>query len=201
MTSMRHETEHLLGCVERYTADTGHARQVCRLSLQLFDELQSLHGMGDMERRWLGDAALLHDIGWVLGARGHHKRALDLILADETLPFDPKTRRIVGSIARYHRKALPKKRHPQFVALDAGDQETIRACAALLRIADGLDVSHSSVVRDLVCRRVDDAVVVTCSAPYPALFEEAAALKKSDLFREFFGLDVVIEWQTEQQRA
>jgi exopolyphosphatase/guanosine-5'-triphosphate,3'-diphosphate pyrophosphatase len=195
---MKDEGEPLPEYARRYAADSGHPRQVLRLSIMLFDELRTLHGLGDTERQWLAAAAILHDIGWAYGQKGHHKRSLEMILSDDALPFDTRTRCIVGLIARYHRKALPAMSHPWFADLDAMDRDRVRALAALLRIADGLDVTHSSLVRRLACRRTDTALVVTCTAPCPGIAEEQSARKRSDLFKEFFGLDVVIEWQTGQ---
>jgi alpha-galactosidase len=47
---------------------------------RLFDELQPLHLLGAQERFWLNAGALLHDIGWIEGQKGHHKTALRTIL-------------------------------------------------------------------------------------------------------------------------
>ena len=57
-----------------------HTHQVARLSLRLFDELEPLHRLGPKERFWLRCGALLHDIGWIEGRKGHHKTSLQLIL-------------------------------------------------------------------------------------------------------------------------
>ncbi|MDN7024879.1 hypothetical protein FGU65_08260 [Methanoculleus sp. FWC-SCC1] len=119
-------------------------------------------------------------------------------MENSRLPFDPATRRIVAAVARYHRKALPSMRHPHFAALEPGERACVRALAALLRIADGLDASHTSAVRDIRCRSDGKMTVLTCTGARTAVPERDAAVKKGDLFRETFSQEIVIEWQIVQ---
>jgi len=180
-------------CAGRYGGDLLHARQVCSLSLRLFDELQPLHRGGETDCDYLAYAALLHDIGWTKGRAGHHRRSLALIRSDERLPFDARERLIVGNIARYHRKSLPKKSHAPFAALDAPDRELVCELAALLRVADGLDVTHAGAVREIRCGIHPDRVVIGCTISAPIDEERESAAKKSNLFESVFGRIVVIE--------
>ena len=90
-----------------------HPIQVRRLSCMLFDELQSLHHMGNTERIWLQIAALLHDIGKSICAKDHNKQSRDMIINAAELQLGQKERILVGLIARYHRGALPNRSHRQ----------------------------------------------------------------------------------------
>ena len=65
-----------------------HSRKVTDLALTIFDDLTPLHQMGAHERFLLECTALLHDIGWKFGHKGHSKRGADMIVSDEYLPFD-----------------------------------------------------------------------------------------------------------------
>jgi exopolyphosphatase/guanosine-5'-triphosphate,3'-diphosphate pyrophosphatase len=169
-----------------------HTRQVTRLALVLFDELRGLHGYGPWERFLLRCGATLHDIGWIEGQKGHHKTARRLILEAEDLPFTERERQIVALIARYHRKALPKAKHPGWADLDAADRRRVRVLAGLLRVADGLDRSHLSGVRHLRCETACGEVVVRCDADGPLEAELAAADKKADLLRKALGRPVTV---------
>ena len=173
--------------------EEGHSRQVTALALRLFDELGELHGLGADERRYLHWAGLLHDIGWVDGRQGHHKSSQRLILAAGSLPFDDRVRRIVASVARYHRKALPGDGHGHFAALPPADRRIVRMLAAILRIADGLDRTHCDVVRSVRCRVAPDRVVIACFATGPATAEVEAAREKADLFVGVFGRAVAFD--------
>jgi putative phosphoesterase len=171
--------------------EAAHTHQVTRLSLMLFDELVPLHGLGDDERFYLQCAAMLHDIGWMEGQRRHHKTALRAILSAD-LPFDDRERLIVASIARYHRKALPSTRHDHFAALDAVDRRTVRILGGILRVADGLDRSHLSLVRRLTCTWDDATLTIHARTAARAEPERWAAAKKSDLLADALGREVVL---------
>lgn len=169
-----------------------HADQVTRLALRLFDELKNLHRMGRTERGWLKAAGLLHDIGWIEGRKKHHKTARRIILKTALLPIGLRERRILGEIARYHRRALPRLRHPGFRKLEEGDRKTVQVLAGLLRIADGLDISHKAVVTTLACHTSRARLTVLCRVAGAAEAERSAALKKGRLAENVFHRKLMI---------
>lgn len=174
-----------------------HTHQVTRLALRLFDELSDLHHLGEAERFWLQCAGILHDIGWVEGWKGHHKTSLRIIQTTQLLPLDSKERLIIGSIARYHRKALPSLDHDHFAALEPFEQEKVKILSALLRVADGLDASHQSRVRDIVLHVTKKKIMIQCAIrSLTAIEEETAAAEKSDLIQMVFQRTVAFQWKS-----
>ena len=184
--------EAVLDLARRCRYERGHTHQVTRLALQLFDALTDLHGLGPRERFWLECGALLHDIGWLDGQQGHHKAAQRLIMGDAALPLERRPREIIGLIARYHRKALPSEKHKIYRHLGQADRHRVAVLGGILRIADGLDRTHSSVVQDLRSRVAQRAITITCRLREPADIEFMAAKKKADLLEGVFGRPVVI---------
>lgn len=177
--------------------EEGHTHQVTRLALRLFDELREIHHLGEEERFWLQCAGILHDIGWVEGWKGHHKTALRIIQTTQLLPFESKERLIIGSIARYHRKALPSLEHDHFAALEPPEQEKVLLLSAILRTADGLDATHQSKVRDLVAHVSKKKIVIHCAIKtLTAIEEETAATEKSDLLEKVFQRSVTFRWKS-----
>ncbi len=170
----------------------GHSSQVTRLAMRLFDELGGLHGLGAVERFWLQYAGILHDIGWIEGQKGHHKASLRIILAEPHLPFDERERNIVGSIARYHRRKLPNKGHPSFAALQRGERQKVKALSAILRVADGLDFTQQSLVKDITCEVSPEQVTINCAVSGEAETEKERAMEKGDLFEKVFNRDLAI---------
>jgi len=170
----------------------GHSSQVTRLAMRLFDELKELHGLGAEERFWLQCAGILHDIGWIEGQKGHHKTSLRIILADQHLPFDERERNIVGSIARYHRRKLPNKGHRHFAALRRDERQKVKALSAILRVADGLDFTQQSLVKDITSEVSPDQVIINCAVSGDAEIEKERAMKKGDLFEKVFNRDLAI---------
>jgi CHAD domain-containing protein len=175
--------------------ETEHTHHVTRLALRLFARLARLHGLDDEGRFWLTCAALLHDIGWCEGRGGHHKTALRLTLESPRLPWDERLRRVVGSIARYHRKALPSDAHEHFAVLAAADRAAVRTLAAILRVADALDYSHAGVVDDVACRVTAQRISIRCTVARPADIECQRAVEKGDLMTEVFARELRVTWQ------
>ena len=123
-----------------------HAQQVARLALAIFDQTRSVHGLTDRERDWLEVGALLHDIGVHISYERHHRHSYYLIKNGDLRGFDPKEIEIIALIARYHRQATPKKSHEGFAGLGRATRRAVKALAAMLRLAEGLDRSHSQVL-------------------------------------------------------
>ena len=174
--------------------EEGHTHQVTRLALELFEQLRSLHKMGQTERLWLHAGSLLHDIGWIEGQKGHHKTALRIILDSPLLPFNGRERQIIGSIARYHRRASPKKKHEPYGSLGDRDRQTVRTLSAILRVADSLDVMHEHRVRRLTCRILPEKVTIDCAAQGALDEEREQALSKGRLFEKVFDRNLDIQW-------
>ena len=178
----------------KYDPDTRHSDTVRRLSLELFDQMGDMHLMGYEERYWLGCAAILHDIGWSQGPKGHHKSSLRLILTDKEFPFTSDERCIIGSIARYHRKAHPKNSHFHFAAMSRDNKQKVRFLASILRIADGMDATHSSVVTDIDLKIDPDSITLNCFASNDTTLEQESILKKKDLFENTFRKKLIVKW-------
>ncbi len=175
--------------------DASHTNQVTRLALRLFDQLQPLHNLGPEARDWLHYAGLLHDIGWIEGWKEHHKVALRIILDTPLLPFSNKERLIIGSIARYHRKALPDIKHDHFAALSEEERHVVEVLASMLRLADGLDSTHQRRVRDLECRVTEKKITSQGMVQGEAIEEETAAEGRSDLMSRVFGRKIKFDWK------
>jgi exopolyphosphatase / guanosine-5'-triphosphate,3'-diphosphate pyrophosphatase len=180
---------------EAYRFEAGHAIQVTRLALRLFDDLQPLHGMGNTERIWLRAAAMLHDVGKREDPKEHHKLALEIIVNSASLPFRAEERIIIGLTARYHRGSLPKSDHKYYRDLDDDTRLYVCKLACLLRLADGLDKGHSDLVEDLRCgirrRRVIVRIVGREAPDMSVVFSKAdlfeAVLQKRADFRIMAG--------------
>jgi exopolyphosphatase/guanosine-5'-triphosphate,3'-diphosphate pyrophosphatase len=170
-----------------------HSEQVARLTMRLFDDTRSLHGFGTPERELVEYGALLHDIGWHIGRSGHHKHSAYLIRNGDLKNFSPQEIEIIAQIARYHRKGPPKEKHEAYAALAPRAKKIVRTGAALLRLADGLDRSHASVVRDVKCRVGGKEVKCVVSTRWDAQLELWGARRKREMFEKVFKRSIVFE--------
>jgi exopolyphosphatase/pppGpp-phosphohydrolase len=169
-----------------------HVTHVSYLALRLFDDMKPMHGLGDDDRFLLQSASILHDIGWVEGWRSHHKAALRIILETPLLPFSNHDRLIIGSIARYHRKALPMMAHDHFAALSFEDRKKVQILAGFLRLADGLDRTHGRKIRDVKCRIKKNRILIDCASSFSAQEELDGGTEKADLLSLVFDKEVII---------
>ena len=180
---------------ERCHYEVGHATQVQRLALRLFDALGTRLGCPPSERQTLADAALLHDVGYHINYDRHHKHSYHLILHAELLGITPEEQVVIANVARYHRGAPPKKKHRNISGLDAELRDSILRLSALLRLADGLDRGHVGAVGTLGIRRLARAIRIR---PRPVKgagqlrLELWGAQRKSQLLAELAGVAVEI---------
>ena len=186
----------VLRLAESCSYERAHTHQVTRLALKLFDELQPLHELGRNERFYLNCAALLHDIGRVARDKGHHKESLKIVMRSPLLAFDRQTRRIIGSVARYHTKAAPSKKHGHFVRLEAEQRRVVVLLSAILRLADALDRTHRTLVHQLWCEVNGQQIIVWCvlrgdPKHHRTLYRRA--LEKGKLLEKVYKRDLVIE--------
>jgi len=170
-----------------------HANQVARLAVAIFEQTRSVHGLTDREREWLEYAALLHDIGVHIKYEGHHKHSYYLIKNGDLRGFEPDEVLTIALVARYHRRATPKLRHDDYADLPRKSRRTIRALAAILRLAESLDRSHSQSLSgiELHDRREDALLQVRASGD--AELELWAAARHSAPFERLIGKPLRVE--------
>jgi exopolyphosphatase/guanosine-5'-triphosphate,3'-diphosphate pyrophosphatase len=123
-----------------------HAQQVARLALSIFEQTRSVHGFSDREREWLEYGALLHDVGVHISYEKHHRHSYYLIKNGDLRGFDPVEIEVIALIARYHRQAKPKKSHDGYGDLPGSMRRVVRTLSAMVRLAEGLDRSHSQAL-------------------------------------------------------
>ena len=92
---------------------------------------------------------------------------------------------MIANVARYHRRAIPQLRHEGFNALSPKYKRIVRILSALLRVADGLDRTHFSVVRTLNVK-LGATITITVHVTGDAELETWAAAGRADLFERVF---------------
>lgn len=167
-----------------------HARHVARLSLALFDGLRRAHGLDAEARDLLHIAALLHDVGAVVGYDGHAEHSHYLIKNGNLRGVSAPEIELIAAVARYHGKARPRKRDAAFGSLDKHRRRTVRWLAALLRVAEGLDRSHYQLVQSLRIVRRRERVSIRVNAKRGAGLELWAARRRADLLEKLLGTRV-----------
>ena len=123
--------------------DETHARTVAHLADELYESGRAvgLHAFGEAERELLRYAALLHDVGSFLSYSNHHAHSYYLVRNADLLGFDQREIAIIAAATLYHRKALPRPKHPEFASLDKQARRVVPVLSLLIRLAESLDLS------------------------------------------------------------
>ncbi len=166
----------------RLDPDPGHSRQVARLSDELFQALQPHFELGDTERQWLAFAARLHDIGFSISEKSHHKHG-EYLIRNAALPgFWPEEVDLLAQVVRFHRGKPPHHaKHEAFRALAPWHRQVVRKLAAILRGADALDRRRRQAVQHLSVEVDDQCLHVILDAAGEVDMEMEAFLEKGAL--------------------
>jgi exopolyphosphatase/guanosine-5'-triphosphate,3'-diphosphate pyrophosphatase len=185
----------------RFGYEEVHAQQVTRLAEKIFDSLAETFGLTRHQRTLLSAAALLHDAGYHIAHEAHHKHALYLIKHSELTGFSEAERNVIANVARYHRGAVPKERHPDYAALNQADRETVWRLGAIVRVADALDRRYDGRVRDVRCTRDGQLVHLQLRSEQPCDREIQAAEQKGDMFEQAFACKLTFSSRALAKRA
>lgn len=193
--------QQALALARRYDFEEGHSFQDAKLALILFDLTEDLHGLTEEYADLLECAALLHDIGYWYDYENHHTHAYRMIMEADLPGFSEREKAITANVGRYHRSSRPKLKHKGFAALDPEDREVVRQLGSILRLADGLDRTHTDAVQDLSAEWLGDTLVIRVYPSFGTATELWAGQKKSRFFEEVFEVPVrVLPAATEDTR-
>ena len=189
---MNSKLNAILELAKRYDYDASHAHQVECLAGTLFMELESLHQLDPSDRKLLEYGAILHDIGYYVSGKGHHRHAQQMIMMEPLLELSREEKTIVANLTRYHRKTMPSVEHTAYGILSEANRQRVNLMAPLLRMADALDRSHQGQVQELFCDISDDTVIIYAGADGDLPVEANALERKADMFRQIYRKDAVL---------
>jgi exopolyphosphatase/guanosine-5'-triphosphate,3'-diphosphate pyrophosphatase len=176
----------------RFAFDEAHGLQVAELCRLLFRELQDEHGLDSRFEVVLYVAALLHDVGYAVNARSHHKHSMYLINNGELFGLSKRDVLLAALVARYHRRSAPKPLHEGYATLDWESRANIVKMAAILRVADALDRSNDQRIKDIRCSREDGRFVISVPGADDLSLEQLALRQKAALFKDVYGMPVLL---------
>lgn len=172
-----------------------HCEHVAYLAIRIFDGLREAYALPDSGRAILEAAAILHDVGYLIGHAKHHKHAYHLIMHGDLPAFSAREVELIANVARYHRRAYPKGKHPNYAPLQKSDQTLVRYLAGILRVADGLDRTHTQAVTSVECRIRKTKIQMSLEADAPPQVELWDASRKAGLFEKAFKTRLKLDWK------
>jgi len=182
-------------------SNEAHCEHVANLALQIYDGLEDHYDLPEAGKDILQAAAILHDIGYMISHAKHHKHAYHLIMHGDLPAFSAREVELIANVARYQRRAYPKKRHENFVRLKKADRRLVRDLSAILRVADGLDRTFTQAVTAVEVDVDDDLIRMIVDAEAPPQVELWDAHRKAGLFEKVYGTPLELEWAGVRERT
>jgi exopolyphosphatase/guanosine-5'-triphosphate,3'-diphosphate pyrophosphatase len=175
----------------RHGSDLIHARHVAALCRRLFAGLAERLGFEPGDLNYLLIAAYLHDIGKFVASSAHHRHSEYLISGLNLFRLDEEEVRLIACTARYHRRSTPRDSHPLYMSLSPRSRIKVQKLAALLRVADALDRSHTGKVEDVAIAAGEGAgIEVRAKAAADPVLERVSFEQKKNLLSEIAGCEV-----------
>jgi exopolyphosphatase/guanosine-5'-triphosphate,3'-diphosphate pyrophosphatase len=107
--------------------------------------------------------------------------------------FDPEEVEVMALIARYHRQGTPKKSHGGYGDLPRDRRRAVKLLGALVRLAEGLERSHSQVVTSIAASDTDDDLRLRLETRGDAELEIWAARRHAAPLAALFGTEIHFE--------
>jgi len=175
----------------QYPSDIAHAKYVASLALQIFDSTSDVHQVSAEWRHVLEAGARLHN----LGGHGdedanHYLSSHDEILAHDLDGFSAKQRDVIACLTLFYRKKAKPEKDGLFVTFDDELKRITLALAAILRVADALDFTHTQTT--VITGITHGEVIELGIAGKDAAKNAARANKKADLWRQVLAPPLVV---------
>lgn len=177
----------------RYGYEENHALQVANLAEKIFDSLALANKLERHQRTLLSAAALLHDVGFHISHESHHKHSYYLIKHSEITGFSEAEKDIIANVARYHRGSFPRDKHSDFMSLGEKERDLVWKLGAILRLADALDRSYESRVKDIRFSRKGRNLTLQIVSEKDIEKELQAVEMKKAMFEQAYNCNLIIK--------
>ena len=191
LAQLRYET--ILSLCNHYQVKMPHAESVKQIALTMFDDLKKLHKLGPNDREIMEAAAMLHDVGYFISHDQHHRHSYYLISQSVMQGFNNDESEMIALISRYHRKSVPKRKHPEYAILSEEKQYKLKVMAGILRIAEGIDRRQMQIIRKVRAIIRDKKIIILLN-PDPKKIapdiELWGAARRTDLLEEVLATPI-----------
>lgn len=177
--------------LQAYDVHLNHVYHVSNLALTMFDTMKPVHNLPRRARHLLEVGALLHDVGMSTNPEQHHLVGRDIVLDVDFPGLNDDARAIVACLVAFHRKKVRPNHEPTYLRLSKKQRDIALRLAALLRVADGLDYSHTQSTHISDCKVSGKQVLLRLKGPHTHE-DVARAAKKADLWNKVLGSEVTI---------
>ncbi|MBU3189675.1 HD domain-containing protein [Clostridium bowmanii] len=180
--------KELFSVLDKYNAFDikSHGKKVSIYAMGLLDSLSPYYQFKDEEINLLRYSALLHDIGYFINKKSHHKHTKFIILNEPLLDNMPKSLRDnLALITSGHGKSIDD-------TLNFHPKVTVLKLLSILRIADALDHKHNLNISLEKVEIKDNALNIRINGEGSNIIMKSIN-KKSHLFSKIYNIEVLVD--------
>ena len=182
----------------KFGVDKERTDKVTNIAFQIYDQTKNIfHSNVDSKAKALLWAACqLYSCGKYVNISSYHKHSWYLIKNCELLGYSQSETNIIASIARYHRKALPKKRHDSWQSMTSKEDKTlVLEMSLILRLAVSLDQRPENLISSIKIKLQKNILLIEL---LPFNLNQELLLEKwnlklcSNVIRDFKNLELKV---------
>ncbi|MDE7184125.1 MAG: exopolyphosphatase [Lachnospiraceae bacterium] len=196
--SVPHDFEQdMLDCARdinrRYHSGEHRTREREMTALTIFDSMKKIHGLSKRDRLLLQLAAILSECGRYISLANVGDNSYNIISATEIIGLSHVEREIVANVAKY-----ATEKFDYFKILDSNaslDRESylkIAKLTAIIRLSEGLDLSHKGKCDKLKIANENDVLVLTVETNADMTLEFGLFERYATFFEEVYNIKPVI---------
>lgn len=177
----------------RYHSIEHRTREREMIALTIFDNMKKRHGLSKRDRLLLQLAAILSECGRYIGFANVGENSYNIIMATEIIGLSHVEREIVANTVKYSDKKFEYyETLGRVTTLDRESYLKIAKLTAIIRLAEGLDLSHRGKCDKLKVEINSDEMTLTVETNADMTLEIDLFRKHSTFFEEVFNVKPVI---------
>ena len=179
---------------KRYNSNQAHVKNMEELTLQIFDKMKKIHGLGQRERLLLQISAILHNCGKFISLTNVAECAYNIIMATEIIGLSHAERQIIANVVKFN--TLDFCYYDELASNSSVSREeylVIAKLTAILRLANALDRSHRQKFKNAVITLRDEKLVIAVESQEDLTLEKGTLAEKADFFEEVFNIHPVVK--------
>lgn len=179
--------------LERHDMSVDHAEKVTDLSVSLFHDLSSLHGMSEEYLPVLKTAAMLHDVGMSIRYYDHEKHSFYIILNSDINGLNHREILISALAAQSHRKFDHELSIIQYShIINKLDSNIAEKMGLLIGIGEAMELSDDRRVSHIDVSITPEEVILTPHSSKPIEHETLDLDKLKSKFALLYRRNLVI---------
>ena len=183
---------------QKFGVDESRSEKLQNLAMSIYEQTKNiLHDdQNNIGKNLLWAACYLFTCGKHINLSAYHKHSWYLIKNFELLGYSHSEINIIASIARYHRKTLPKKRHESWQTLNTREEKKIvLEMSLILRLASALDKRPDSSISSIDIQLLDKKLlfrIIPLDLNKDLLLEKWSLKSCSDVLKELKDLELEV---------